>query len=97
MSLANYVIICDAEIGVLSTDNVPEKIRFASNGAKDVVTFLELSASGVTDADTKPVSDIQHDLMDGIHTMKKEEAEAKIQELFTALRVLEKKFSGHNY
>lgn len=83
----------------MSTEDSVEKIVQASRAATALVSHIELvHGEAFTEADAQPISDLQHYLMDNMLTMKKDEAEAKITELFTLLDALEDKYGGeHEY
>lgn len=93
MSLANYIIICDTEIGILAAGLSSEKIVAVSRGATTLVCQIQLvHGDAFTDADAKPISDLQHYMMDNLETMKSLEAKDKVAEMIRLMRALNKKF-----
>ncbi len=93
MSLANYVIICKSKIDVEAAKTTVEKIAAVSRGATDLVCHIQLINGGqLTEEDCKPISDLQHNMMETMHDMTKAEAEEKIKTMFGLLYQLEKKF-----
>jgi hypothetical protein len=92
-STASYIIICSGRIAVQATKDPLQKIKAASDCASQVVSFIELThGSQVTPADTLPVSNLQHEMMNKMLEWNKEEIEAKCKSMFYLLYQLEKKF-----
>lgn len=95
MSQANYIIICEYKINVLIAKTVPGKLQALSSGAAALVSHIDLQHPGkLTNEDTKPISELQHYIMDNLLTMKAKEAKEKIEEMFTLWNVLEDKFEA---
>lgn len=94
MSLANYIIICKTKIDVEEAKSTVGKIAAVSRGAADLVCHIQLTnGDHFTDADAKPISDLQHEMMDSMEIWKPAEAAAKVKEMFKLFYQLEKKFS----
>ncbi len=92
-STSTYIIICSGRIAVQATKSSAQKIKAASDCAAQVVSHLELThGSEITPADTKPTSDLQHEMMDNMLTWDKPTVEAKVKSMFYLLYQLEKKF-----
>lgn len=90
MSQANYIIICKGRINVLSTNDPVEKIRYASACAAQLVSHVE-ATSQLPEADAKAISDLQHSMMNILPDVKKPEAQALVNDMFTLLDALEAK------
>lgn len=92
-SRASYIIICGGRINVLNAKGVGEKIAAASNCGCALTSYLGIVHGALlTDADTRPISDIQHYLMEHFDSIVKTEAEQRIAELFHLFDELEEKF-----
>lgn len=95
MSQANYIIICKGRINVLSTKDPVEQIRYASSCAADLVSHIEAThPEGLPREDAKAISELQHYMMDHLHSMSKNEASAKVQQMFQLLDALEQKIGS---
>ena len=84
MSRASYIIICDAETSLLTTNDPLEQLRIATRTAGNLSSYLCLKYD-VPNEDVQPLSDIMHFLE--AHNplkMKREDIEAKVQELIEA-------------
>lgn len=93
MSQANYVVICEGRIDLLNAGRLTDKLQAASSAASALVRHIDIMNPGkLKDADTKPVSDLQHYMMDNFHTMKAREVKEKCAEMFALLDALEDKF-----
>jgi len=96
MSRASYIIICDGRINLALAKNGFEMIRAASRAATNLVTHY---GDKVTNADTKPISDLQHQMMDvvsgtqtpGSHVSDFQSASDMCDSMFALLDALEKK------
>lgn len=88
---ANYVIICSGRIAAQGAADPIQMIIAASNCAAQMSAHCE-SHFGASPADMKEVSVLQHELMETMHELKKDEAEMKCKEMFRLLYKLEKKF-----
>lgn len=95
-STAAYIIICSRRIDALMTDDPKEKIKAASDCAAQLVTYLAVRLGyKLTGAHTKAISDLQHEMMERLNELKKEEADAKVAEMFDLCDALEKQFGGY--
>lgn len=93
MSQANYIIICDGEIGVLGSKTASDMILAASLCASQLTRHIEVTCGGeVQPDDFKAVTDLQHEMMDNLKKYTKPKAQAKCKEMFILLRALEDKF-----
>lgn len=96
-SRAPYIIICNGRINVALAKSGFEMIRSASRTAADLVVYY---GDRVTDADTKPISELQHammDLVDGTTTRTRQErnsAAEMVDEMFALLDALEQKMKS---
>jgi hypothetical protein len=97
MSLSQYVIICRTKINFVTVKDVPAKIRALSDGAAFLLAHIEITHPGeLMEADVKPISDLQHKLMDGAASITKDQIEAHALTMFGLLEALEDKFSGES-
>jgi len=93
MSLANYIIICKGRIDYATGKDVPAKIRALSDAAVNLTTHIDLGHPGaLTESDTKPISDLQHELMNHALTITKKQIEEHAVTMFGLLDALEDKF-----
>jgi len=93
MSLSQYVIICKGKIDFATGKDVPAKIRALSDAAANLTSHIEITRPGkLTEADIKPISDLQHELMNHAQTITKDRIEIYGVEMFTMLDALEDKF-----
>lgn len=94
-SRAPYIIICNSRIAVRAAVNDPiAQIQAVSQGATNLVTYY---GEKLSDADTKPISTIQHDMMDevsGRFPLSKMRAEALVNQMFNELDALEEKMKS---
>lgn len=98
MSLANYIVICKGRIRLGTAKSVGDKLRAASDAATELVKHIDTMHEGqLTTADTKPISDLQHYMMDNMDKMRADEADQKVTEMFALLDALEEKFEHHEY
>lgn len=95
-SSAQYIIICSGRIRAQAAKSPEAKIVAASDCAAQLCSFIE-SKHDVGKTDFALVSTLQQGLMDGMVSISKEQAEAKVAELFVQLDELEQKFSEHEY
>lgn len=98
-SKAPYIIICQGRTEVLDENTASKKICAASRCASELVQHMALvHKNKLTFEDTKPISDLQHEMMDDLKKYTKREATEKCEEMFTLLYALEDKFQDvHNY
>lgn len=95
-SRAPYIIICNGRIDVALAKNGFEMIRSASHAAANLVTYY---GERLTDADTRPISQLQHEMMDVVEgrgaprTQSTEfrDAVEMVNEMFALLDALEQK------
>lgn len=93
-SEAPYIIICSGRIDQLAAEGkTASQIKAASDAARNLVVYF---GERVTIDDTKPISDLQHEMMDNFTTWSKDEVTAKVNEMFGLLDALEQKFD-HQY
>lgn len=90
MSKANYIIICDGRINVLSTNDPVEKIRYASDCAARLVSHVELVGT-LSEPDAEVISNLQHAMMDALPSIKKPEVDVMVADMFKLLDALEDK------
>lgn len=97
-SRAPYIIICAGRIDVALSRSGFEMIRAASRCAADLVSYY---GDRLTDADTKAISDLQHDMMDiveGKTTMRMpappNTSAEMVDEMFARLDALEQKMKS---
>lgn len=98
-SRAPYIIICAGRIDVALAKNGFEMIRAASHCAASLVTYY---GDHLTDEDTKPISDLQHEMMDvvegtktqGTHSTEFRDADEMVDEMFAKLEALEQKMKS---
>lgn len=98
MSLADYIIICQGRIDVALAKNGFEMIQAASRGAVALVTYY---GDRLTDEDTKPISDLQHKMMDLVSTRAKGRtrheplsADEMVDQMFALLDALEQRMNS---
>lgn len=95
-SRAPYIIICQGRIDVALAKNGFEMIQAASRCAANLVTYY---GEKLSNADTRPISDLQHAMMDvvsaqktaGSHATGFQTASEMVDEMFALLDALEKK------
>ena len=93
MSQANYIIICKGRIDFDSAKDVPAKVRALSDAATNLTSHIDITHPGeLTETDVKPISDLQHELMNHWRTMSKDQVEAHAITMFGYLDALEDKF-----
>lgn len=93
MSQANYIVICTGRTAFSAAPKSVEKIVALSNVAAALVTHIDIMhPSELTEDDTKPISDLQHFLMDNMHKLSRREVDEKAVEMFGMLDALEDKF-----
>lgn len=90
-SRAPYIIICSGEIDTIIATTPALKIQAASNAAKALTSFY---GDKLTAADTQPISDLQHKMMDSLPKVKKADADAMVAEMFALLHELEDSQQG---
>lgn len=83
----------------MEANTAAKKVCAASRCAADLVKHLaEVHKSKLKFKDTQAISDLQHEMMDGMLKYSKSNAEAKCKEMFTLLYGLESKFEEpHEY
>lgn len=95
-SAAPYIIICSIRTELLAAKDAVEKIVTANRGAAQLCSFMELKHNAVA-ADFAEISALQHELMDGITTLSKDEVEAKCKEMVKLFYILERKYDATPY
>lgn len=94
MSLADYVIICDGRIDVAISSNGFHRIRAASRTATELLKFY---GDRVTDADARPISQLQHEMMDlveGKASRAPISSDEMVDQMFGLLDALEDKMKS---
>lgn len=95
---ANYVIICNGRIGAAAAKDPQAKILAASDCATRLLSHIEARHGDIDETLVKPISDLQHEMMETMVSMSREEAEVKVQQMFILLDGLEHEYSGaHEY
>lgn len=93
MSLAQYVIICDTRIQIAAADTPISMVCAASEGAASLLSHIATVYHGrLKEEDAKPVSELQHQMMEDMLTYTEENAEDVCQEMIKRLYELEGKF-----
>lgn len=90
-SRAPYIIICASRIEAALAKNGFEMIQAASRGAADLVSYY---GDKLNYADTKPISDLQHRMMDTVTSRSfPGHASEMVDDMFALLDTLEEKYS----
>lgn len=93
-SNAPYIIICNGRIDVAAAKNTIQLIQAASHTATDLVKYY---GDKLTDVDTKPISTLQHEMMDSVqataHAQTRDPSEM-VDEMFALLDALEDKMGS---
>lgn len=101
VSGAPYIIICRSRAEIAAAKNTKERVLAACRGAAQLAAYMGIRYRvSMDDADMKPISDIQHELMDYLlETVQfsNAEADAKVNQMVAELYVLEKKYTGVAY
>jgi hypothetical protein len=93
MSLSQYVIICKGRIDYATGADTGAKIRALSDAATNLTSHIDITQPGkLTEADIKPISDLQHELMNHAQTITMDQIEAHAVTMFGLLDALEGKF-----
>lgn len=92
-STSTYIIICSIRTEILAAKDSTAKIVITNRGAAQLCSFIE-SNHDINKADFHPISVLQHELMDGILTLKKSEVDAKVAEMFELFDELEDKYAS---
>lgn len=91
MSAANYIIICAAKTDYATSKDTGAKIRALSDGAATLVAHIDITRPKLlSESDYKPVSDLQHYLMDNAATISSKELDERAAQMFAYLDELEK-------
>lgn len=90
-SAAPYIIICSRRTQASGTKDPIGKIIAASRCAAELCAFIEANNT-IQPGDFAAVSAFQHEMMDNMHSWSKDEAVAKVEEMFALLDDLEDKF-----
>lgn len=90
-----YIIICSSRINIALASDEGGKVKAVSDGAAQLVSFMEAYYKHFDKADCTPVSIIQHELMDHVNgkvLLTPDQVEAKIKGLVKEMYTLEKKY-----
>ena len=96
-SRAPYIIICNGRIELGTSINQFERLRAASRCAAALATYY---GDRVTLADTLPISDLQHEMMDLVNGKpttrgrQVKSADEMIDEMFARMEALEDKMES---
>jgi len=91
-SKAPYIIICNGRIEVLAAKTPAEQLVAASRAAMRLTSFYD--QKGWLDyEDSKPISDLQHRMMDLMNVKEKGDVQGMVTEMFEKLDALEKEYS----
>lgn len=91
-SRAPYIIICQGRIDVALAKNGFEMIQAASRTAANLVTYY---GDKLTNADTRPISDLQHAMMDAVNSRNvTRNASEMVDDMFALLDALEDKIGS---
>lgn len=90
-SKAAYIIICSGRIDVEAATTSVLRLKAASDTARNLVVFY---GDKVTEADTLPISELQHEMMENMRKWGNAKAHTKVAEMFELLDALEDKFEG---
>jgi hypothetical protein len=94
-SRAPYIIICSGRIAASATNDPVQKLKAISDCATALVSHLAVvHGDQLTFEDTQPISDLQHEIMDGLHEFSKDDAEEKVRDMVRLLYRLENKFEA---
>lgn len=94
MSQANYIIICDAQLQSMATNEPVQQFLIASRCAAAVVNNLSVRFPALSQADVQPISDLLHGAM---HVMEDKHSRKNLpnaEALFDLLDALSEKFEG---
>jgi hypothetical protein len=95
VSGAPYIIICSVETEVALAENRKGQVTAASNGAAQLVGWMQAAYKNFNPVDAQSISTIQHQLMDwakGEVELTHEQVDQKVAALIDELRVLEDKY-----
>lgn len=93
MSLSQYIIICRGRTDYGTQTDHGAKVRALSAAAADLVAHVDITNPGrLTEADVKPISDLQHLLMDQGAALSAAELDVRAVEMFNLLDALEERF-----
>lgn len=93
VSSSSYIIICSIRTELLAAKDAVEKIVIVNRGAGWLCSFMELNYEAKAE-DFITISNLQHELMDGIVTLSKEEVDAKCKQMVKLFYQLEKQYSS---
>lgn len=94
-SKAPYIIVCGGRIELEAANKPEEMVVAASNAAVRLTSYY---GDRLTEADTLPISNLQHEMMEGMAGYNKHHAKVKADEMFALLDALERKYqSEHSY
>lgn len=92
MSGSPYIIICSIRTELLAAKNAVEKIVVVNHGAGWLCSFMELAFEAKPE-DFAEISKLQHELMDGMMTLSKDEVDDLCKQMIKLFYILEKKYS----
>lgn len=91
-SAAPYIIICSIRTELLAAKDSVEKIVIVNRGAAQLCSFMELAYEAKPE-DFVDVSALQHELMDGMMTLSKDEVDDLCKQMVKLFYILEKKYN----
>lgn len=91
-----YIIICSSRTELLAAKSSAEKIVAVNRGAAQLCSFMETQYSA-TPTDFLEISNLQHELMDGLEIMDKDTVDAKCKEMVGLFYQLERKYDDSGY
>lgn len=92
-SRAPYIIICDTRTRISTAETPSAKVTAATSGAAQLASFMELRyGDRLKTEDLVSISELQHEMMDNVHTYDVDAAEAVCREMVRRLYELEEKF-----
>lgn len=93
VSGSSYIIICSIRTEIDHASDPQGKVVATSKGAAQFSAFMELRYK-LRAEDLKEISDLQHEMMNELHSYDLDGANLVCQEMVRLMYVLEKKFSG---
>lgn len=91
MSGSPYIIICSIRTDLLAAKDATEKICVVNRGAGWLCVFMEIQHDAPP-SDFADISKLQHELMDGMLTLKKHEVDEKCEQMVKLFYRLERKY-----
>lgn len=90
-----YIIICATRINIVAAVGTADMIKAASDGAAQLVSFMQLYYKHFKVEDCVPISTLQHELMDYLLDrveLSSEQVDEKIKVMVQEMYALEKKY-----